>query len=33
MGCKYWFYLVEFKEPLIEGDERTAFITRGANVR
>lgn len=25
MGCKDWFYRVEFKEPPIEGDDRTAF--------
>lgn len=25
MGTKDWFYRVEFKEPPIEGDERTAF--------
>lgn len=25
MGTKNWFYRVEFKEPPIEGDERTEF--------
>lgn len=25
MGCKDWFYRVEFKEPPIEGDDRTEF--------
>lgn len=25
MGCKDWFYRVEFKESPIEGDERTEF--------
>lgn len=25
MGIKDWFYRVEFKEPPIEGDERTEF--------
>lgn len=25
MGTKNWFYRVEFKEPPIEGDDRTAF--------
>lgn len=28
MGTKDWFYRVEFKEPPIEGDDRTAFNFR-----